>query len=111
MNYREDQMKIRNRQQLALAGLNPFDLRQKLTLRAMSIIARVIRVLPMLTGVTFQFMAAKDRGPAIYNIGDDFGLAFRKRFKPRTKLPKNIGDLEPWSGNQSRLRFSFVHWL
>ncbi len=104
-------MKIRNGQKLALAGLYPFDLSQKLTLRAMSIIARVVRVLPILTGVAFQFMAAKDRGPAIYNIGNDFGLAFGKLFKPRLKLPKNIGDLEPWSGNQSRLRVSFVHWL
>ncbi len=111
MNYRENQMKIRNRQKLALASFNPLNLRQKLTLRAMAIVTRVIRVLPMLTAVALQFVAAKDRSPAVNYIRDDFGLGFGKHFKPRLELPKNIGDLESWLGSQSRLRVSFVHWL
>ena len=77
----------------------------------MTIVARVVRVLHVLTRVASQFVAAKDRSPAIDYVRNDFGLAIGKSFKPRLKLPKYIGDFKPWLGSQSRLRVSSVHWV
>lgn len=78
MGHREDQMKIRHRQQLTLTRFNPFYLRQELTFRAMAIVARVIRVLPMLTAIAFKPMTAKDRSPTIGHVRNDFGRSFGK---------------------------------
>ena len=77
----------------------------------MPIVARVVRVLLMPTGIALQLVPAKDRSPAINNVGNDFGPDFRNYFKPWLELPKYIGDLKSWSQSQSHLWVSFVHWV